>query len=82
MNSGAVQEREAKTPVTAARTAASRPAGTRASTEPPKPPPIIRAPWAPAPITVSTVTSASGQETSKSSRSDMCASVSNSPIYR
>ena len=33
-------------------------------------------------MATSTVTSASGQETSKSSRRDACASVSSSPIYR
>jgi cytochrome P450 len=67
-NSGKVHERAANALVTASRTGAAE--GTSASTEPPKPPPIIRAPSAPAATAEATATSASGQEISKSSRSD------------
>jgi len=68
--------------VTAPRTGPAAVAGTSASTEPPNPPPIIRAPNAPAASAAVTVASASGQEISKSSRSDSCAWVSNRPISR
>ena len=57
-------------------------AGSSASTEPPNPPPIIRAPNAPAASAASTVESASGQETSKSSRSDAWAWASSRPMSR
>ena len=40
------------------------PGGSSASTAPPKPPPIIRAPAAPACLSLSTVASTSGTETS------------------
>jgi P450-derived glycosyltransferase activator len=69
-NSGAVHERAANARLTASHTAPKAAAGTSASTEPPKPPPIIRPPSAPAASADSTATSASGQEISKSSRSD------------
>ncbi len=81
-NSGAVHERRAYASVTAARTAPPAVPGTSASTDPPNPPPIIRAPSAPAASAASTAASASGQETSKSSRSETCAWVSSRPISR
>jgi cytochrome P450 len=70
MNSGEVHERAANALVTASRTESQPAEGASASTEPPKPPPIIRAPSAPAATAEATATSASGQEISKSSRSD------------
>ena len=82
MNSGAVHEFRSNAPAMAVRTAGPASAGTRASTEPPKPPPIIRAPSAPAATAASTVTSACGQEIMKSSRSDRWASQSKAPIFR
>ena len=80
-NSGALQARRANAAVIASRTGPPA-AGTSASTEPPNPPPIIRAPNAPAASAASTVASASGQEISKSSRSEACDSVSSRPISR
>ena len=49
--------------------------GTSAMAEPPKPPPVIRAPIAPASTAVDTARSSSGQEISKSSRMDTCDSA-------
>ena len=81
-NSGAVQPGRANASVIASRTGPPAVAGTSARTEPPNPPPIIRAPNAPAASAASTVASASGQEISKSSRSDACDCVSSRPISR
>jgi hypothetical protein len=81
-NSGAFQACRANAAVTASRTWPSPVAGTSASTEPPNPPPIIRAPNAPATSAASTVASASGQEISKSSRSEACDCVSSRPMSR
>ena len=55
------------------------PRGTRAIAEPPKPPPVIRAPTAPASTAVVTATSSSGQEISKSSRIETCESRNSVP---
>src|SRR5690348_6462567 len=63
-NSGGVHARSANAAVTESRTASSNAEGKRTSTEPPKPPPIIRAPAAPAASAASTAMSASGQDTS------------------
>jgi P450-derived glycosyltransferase activator len=81
-NSGAVQPCRAYASLTAPRTGPLAASGTSASTQPPNPPPIIRAPSAPEASAVSTAASASGQEISKSSRSEACAWVSSRPISR
>ncbi len=60
-------------------TAAAAAAGASAITDPPKPPPVIRAPSAPASRAACTAASASGHDTSKSSRSDSCDAVSCAP---
>ena len=64
MKSGAPQPWATKAVATAACTALTRSTGTSAMAEPPKPPPVIRAPEAPAWRATSTVTSSSSQETS------------------
>ncbi len=56
--------RAANAVVIAARTASTLLVGTSATEEPPNPPPVIRAPSAPACLAVSTLTSSSSQETS------------------
>ncbi len=48
--------------------------------EPPKPPPVIRAPMAPAPRATSTARSSSAQEISKSSRMERWLASSSAPI--
>ena len=65
---GARHPWSAKAAVTAVRTSSTRSAGTRAIAEPPKPPPVIRAPTAPWAVAVSTTASSSAHEISKSSR--------------
>ena len=57
----------------------SVPRGTSAIAEPPKPPPVIRAPSAPAWSAVSTAASSSAQEISKSSRIDACEAANSGP---
>ncbi len=46
---------------------------------PPNPPPVMRAPTAPASIAASTAVSSSGQEISKSSRIEACEATSSGP---
>ena len=79
MKAGSVGVAPASASVTAAATARARAAGSSTMTQPPNPPPVIRAPSAPAASAASTAVSAAGQDTSKSSRSDTCDWVSNLP---
>ena len=78
--SGAAYPAPAKDRSTAARTSRSAPAGMRAIAEPPKPPPVIRAPSAPAERAASTARSSSAQEISKSSRIEAWEASRSGPI--
>ena len=61
---GDSQPASAKASATAARTAVTRSCGTSATAEPPNPPPVIRAPRAPASTADATAVSSSAQLTS------------------
>ena len=65
---------------TASSTAATPSTGTRAITQPPKPPPVIRAPSAPAAVAVSAIKSMCAVVISKSSRMDACEAVNIRPV--
>src|ERR1700758_3658973 len=64
---------------TASPTESIRSVGTKAITQPPKPPPVIRAPRAPAPTAVSAIRSMCSVVISKSSRMDACEEVKMRP---
>ena len=68
--SGSRRERNARRSPSA--TGSARPSGTSAMMQPPKPPPVIRAPSAPASLAASTARSTVGTVISKSSRMEAC----------